>query len=46
MPALEATSLPDGAGFEMGWECHPASAFLTVWSSGENKDYALPALRV
>lgn len=46
MPALEAPSLPDGAGIEVGRERHLSSVLLTLWSSGEEEDRALPGLRV
>ena len=44
--ALEAPSLLEGAGIEIGQERHPPSAFLLLWSRGEGEDHTLPALRV
>ena len=32
--ALEAPSLLEGAGLEIGQECHPPFVFLLLWSRG------------
>ena len=45
-PALKSPSFLEGAGIEIGQECHPSSALLLPWSSGEDKDHTFPALRV
>ena len=44
--ALKSPSFLEGAGIEIGQECHPSSALLLPWSSGEDKDHTFPALRV
>lgn len=39
--ALEAPSLLEGAGIEMGQERHPPFVFLMLWSRAEDEDHSL-----
>ena len=38
--ALEAPSLLEGAGLEIGQECHPPFVFLLLWSRGEDEAHS------
>ena len=39
--ALEAPSLLEGAGLEIGQERHPLFVFLMLWSRAEDEDHSL-----